>query len=527
MKFRIRKIFPWISLSIVGLVLFLNLTAKTANAQATPPANRLEQCSLPKDSAVKLSDVSNETSVIRNSNDPIETRLGDRIRVTIDGLTDAVAKDSQISQQLVLQLDGYPLKGVHGNLVDKDQLVFQITHNEESRNEWNAILGAAWNLKRENIKVTVGCPDGQQIPVDSATLSSNRNKITILLWQNYRMLIVLLPLALIVFFLSTKSFRDALRGSGRSSNRVYSLAKFQTAWWSYLIFFTFLGLFALTGTYTNIVTAQSMVLLGISTVTTIGSAVVDGGEDRQLTQRDANTLELLDDWFLFLNAMKSKTKGDDKRSRIFRKLTNNLDPQEETIKQLLAELDFYTPEADIPVPVKPQPSLEPPRPAPIAVTENPESVQGAPELGAEPENLTPISAPEPPEVVSVPEKPEPYRSYEVLLKKIERKEFNLLNLKKAERTHVDVLLAETKKAMSGIEQQSQNFVRDVLTNPNGEVNLHRYQMFIWTIVLGLVFIYEVLTTFKMPEFDTTLLALQGLSSGTFVALKAQEKPPGS
>jgi hypothetical protein len=81
--------------------------------------------------------------------------------------------------------------------------------------------------------------------------------------------------------------------------------------------------------------------------------------------------------------------------------------------------------------------------------------------------------------------------------------------------------------MGCIEQQSQNFIRDVLTNPNGEVNLHRYQMFIWTIVLGLVFIYEVLTTFKMPEFDATLLALQGLSSGTFVALKAQEKPAGS
>jgi hypothetical protein len=78
--------------------------------------------------------------------------------------------------------------------------------------------------------------------------------------------------------------------------------------------------------------------------------------------------------------------------------------------------------------------------------------------------------------------------------------------------------------MNKLEPQSNNFFADILTNPSGEINLHRYQIFIWSVVLGLVFIYSVLTTLKMPEFDVNLLTLQGISSGTFLALKSQEIP---
>ena len=102
--------------------------------------------------------------------------------------------------------------------------------------------------------------------------------------------------------------------------------------------------------------------------------------------------------------------------------------------------------------------------------------------------------------------------------------FTKITDEKISKLQIDEELANIKKDMNDIEQQSKNFFNDILTNPSGEINLHRYQIFIWTLVLGLVFIYQVLTTFKMPEFDTNLLALQGISSGTFLALKSQEKP---
>jgi hypothetical protein len=42
-------------------------------------------------------------------------------------------------------------------------------------------------------------------------------------------------------------------------------------------------------------------------------------------------------------------------------------------------------------------------------------------------------------------------------------------------------------------------------------------------VLGLVFIRSVLLQLVMPDFDTTLLGLMGISSGTYIGFKFPEK----
>ena len=47
-------------------------------------------------------------------------------------------------------------------------------------------------------------------------------------------------------------------------------------------------------------------------------------------------------------------------------------------------------------------------------------------------------------------------------------------------------------------------------------------MLVWTIVLGVFFITSVLGKLAMPEFDTTLLALTGISAGTFIGFKIPE-----
>jgi hypothetical protein len=69
---------------------------------------------------------------------------------------------------------------------------------------------------------------------------------------------------------------------------------------------------------------------------------------------------------------------------------------------------------------------------------------------------------------------------------------------------------------------SQGFILDVLSDSQG-VSLHRLQMFVWTIVLGVVFLWTTLSTLAMPEFDDTLLALTGIASGTYLGFKIPEK----
>ena len=68
---------------------------------------------------------------------------------------------------------------------------------------------------------------------------------------------------------------------------------------------------------------------------------------------------------------------------------------------------------------------------------------------------------------------------------------------------------------------SQGWLKDLLTDIDGAA-LHRYQSFVWTLVLGVIFIYEVYSKHAMPEFDNNLLALMGISNAGYVGFKANE-----
>lgn len=93
----------------------------------------------------------------------------------------------------------------------------------------------------------------------------------------------------------------------------------------------------------------------------------------------------------------------------------------------------------------------------------------------------------------------------------------------------DLLEAEYKVAalqnrlreLSSRFEASGNFLLDVLSDDRG-VSLSRFQMLIWTTVLGIVFIVSVRTDLAMPDLSGTLLALMGVSSGTYIGLKLPE-----
>ena len=51
------------------------------------------------------------------------------------------------------------------------------------------------------------------------------------------------------------------------------------------------------------------------------------------------------------------------------------------------------------------------------------------------------------------------------------------------------------------------------------MSFHRFQIFAWTIVLIAVFIASVYNGLAMPEFDAKLLALMGISGGTYIGFK--------
>lgn len=72
-----------------------------------------------------------------------------------------------------------------------------------------------------------------------------------------------------------------------------------------------------------------------------------------------------------------------------------------------------------------------------------------------------------------------------------------------------------------VPQTSGNFLNDILRDVDG-YTVARLQIFIWTIIMGVIFISNVYSKLAMPEFGVTLLTLMGISSGTYLGFKFPE-----
>jgi hypothetical protein len=79
-----------------------------------------------------------------------------------------------------------------------------------------------------------------------------------------------------------------------------------------------------------------------------------------------------------------------------------------------------------------------------------------------------------------------------------------------------ILDAQSAPTVSG------GFLRDILSDGSG-YSFHRFQIFAWTIVLGIIFVSSVYNNLTMPEFSPTLLGLMGLSAGTYIGFKFPEQ----
>ena len=96
------------------------------------------------------------------------------------------------------------------------------------------------------------------------------------------------------------------------------------------------------------------------------------------------------------------------------------------------------------------------------------------------------------------------------------------------------MLTDSRTRLGQIDQQlralnaqqitpaSAGFLRDILSDGSG-YSFHRFQIFAWTIVLGIIFMSSVYNNLTMPEFSPTLLGLMGLSAGTYLGFKFPEQ----
>ncbi|MBC6430556.1 hypothetical protein FM036_06835 [Nostoc sp. HG1] len=393
-----------IFLLVFLLIVSINFAVIAQDSSDGPSVNFAPQlCSVPPGL---------KTQQVIADNRSNEVKMGDRIRIKVEGLSAATRKatpnatNSFDPRQLVLYLDGYELEDVHGEpvivkVVGKDQktvlqddwLAFRLERTDSSQAAWNGLLGRPSRYSI-NVIAGVGCPKKLAIPVSDG-FPPPQLTIVLFSWRFWLCLLLLVAIVLMFF----RYCRNALRSSGiegvycqkeviggqellitekanlkneyrksgiaqfflgrkKLNRNPFSLSISQLAFWTFLIFGSYLIIYGITGDYTNILTQQSLILLGINSVTTVGTSLIDG-------------------------------QGNEKKKK-------------------------------------------------------------------------------------------------------------------------------------GSQRVSEGFFYDILSDING-VNFHRFQTFIWTLALGLFFVWEVLKNLAMPEFDDTLLTLQGISAATYLGLRGQEQ----
>ena len=83
-------------------------------------------------------------------------------------------------------------------------------------------------------------------------------------------------------------------------------------------------------------------------------------------------------------------------------------------------------------------------------------------------------------------------------------------------TAVGASVVERRRAVS------QGFLTDILSGTYG-YRFHCFQICAWTVVLGLIFVATVYDNLVMPDFSATLLALTGMSAGTYLGFAFLEE----
>jgi hypothetical protein len=87
----------------------------------------------------------------------------------------------------------------------------------------------------------------------------------------------------------------------------------------------------------------------------------------------------------------------------------------------------------------------------------------------------------------------------------------------------DAADADIEKLMAVLQPpKSQGWWKDIITDEEDGYSFHRFQIFVWTIVLIFLFLISVWSRLSMPEFGATLLAVMGISGGTYLGFKLPE-----
>jgi hypothetical protein len=434
--------------------------------------------------------------------------LGDRVAIEVTGLSKLLAEAKCRNKGIVAFLNGQPVKGLTlfgpgGS--NSNILYFNLQRTSDASSVWTQILGSP-NFEPRRVGVTVGVDGEVALPALGDTTVLNLTVISVPLLLLVTIGFIALVIAFLVLARSTNILRDPTSTTNAvavvnnrldptkpvSNYTTYSLARFQGAWWFFIILAAYLLIGITTWDFFSSVSSTAVILLGIGAGTVVGGAIIDASRDiTDQEKKDEAKAEELKHRIEQLAAVPDALKYIDLMAKQLRG-----PPIQDAERQALASLsERYGPDM-----LKWLRGLLEGRFASSA-----DRIELA-QLGANARRTEPDE-----------------KRYQELGEKYPNLRDDLSDVTKWTPSPLGIP-AEQRAAISQYRKstnQSEWWFIDILSDANG-VSFHRFQLAAWTLILGVVFAASAYRDLTMPVFDATLMGLLGLSAATYLGLKIPE-----
>ena len=347
--------------------------------------------------------------------------LDDIIWIQVDGLKEWSQEND--AGKLVPYVDGLAIRGNYPEEIQsaRNLLSYHLEISPENRETWSDLLGAPSGI-RKPVTLSVGLEGNAFSSFDTVYDNDHRVALTVISpWYGVTaaVLILLTMVLLLRLARTTNLIRESGPSPGGGKLRPYNLGRTQMAFWFFLIFASYLGIWLITGA-PDTITVSLLGLMAISAGTALSEALIDSSKDTA-------------------SAAKLQDLAGEKQA-----LEQDLSGLQEQIAGITA--------------------------------------------------LTPDN--------------------------------------QADRDSLNRQLQDSRSRLAQVSQQMQTltpppastrgFLLDILSDGSG-YSFHRFQIFAWTILLGIMFVSAVYNNLTMPEFSATLLGLMGISSGTYIGFKFPEQ----
>ncbi|HVD99086.1 MAG TPA: hypothetical protein VNB90_12840 [Cytophagaceae bacterium] len=245
-----------------------------------------------KDSLTKPFKKSVVIKATRLKDGKIKAGLGDYLKVQVTNMENFMQVYNDKHQKLVLYFNEVPMHGLNPTFISThdSSIVFHLVRDTVSLSSWNVFYhGQTYYKSHQKVSVSLGFENDGSLDTKVKDFSLELVRTDLLVFTY--LVIILMLILFILLVKKTGIIRDDNTNEHKGT---YSLSRAQLAFWTFIIVFSFLYVYAVTGEITPI-TSSTLVLLTVSMTTTAGAKVIDSSKNPEHVDKNAKSEEFFKD----------------------------------------------------------------------------------------------------------------------------------------------------------------------------------------------------------------------------------------